>query len=130
MFVRYMEWDFVCLSQLKKSLRFSEDDDGGVHPVLPGSMVFPPDCYDDENPWTPLTPKNTHTTNTPRMVSLHVLFICLLFPLVHCCLYSQFFFFISPHSSFLLLLLVLLVNNVTCYLMYFFIQSGETVLLN
>uniref|UniRef100_A0A8C2CSL2 non-specific serine/threonine protein kinase n=1 Tax=Cyprinus carpio TaxID=7962 RepID=A0A8C2CSL2_CYPCA len=73
--------------QLKKSLRFSEDDDG-VHPVGLGSMVFPPDCYDDENPWTPLmlgsmvfpadcyddenpwtplTPKNTHTTNTPRM---------------------------------------------------------------
>lgn len=52
--------------QLKKSLRFSEDDDG-VHPVVLGSMVFPPDCYDDENPWTPLTPKNTQTTNTPRM---------------------------------------------------------------
>ncbi|XP_051558309.1 maternal embryonic leucine zipper kinase isoform X2 [Myxocyprinus asiaticus] len=52
--------------QLKKNLRFSEDDDG-VHPVVLGSMVFPPDCYDDENPWTPLMPKNTHTTNTPRM---------------------------------------------------------------
>ncbi|XP_052413872.1 maternal embryonic leucine zipper kinase [Carassius gibelio] len=52
--------------QLKKSLRFSEDDDG-VHPVVLGSMVFPLDCYDDENPWTPLTPKNTHTTNTPRI---------------------------------------------------------------
>uniref|UniRef100_A0A8C2CRE9 Maternal embryonic leucine zipper kinase n=1 Tax=Cyprinus carpio TaxID=7962 RepID=A0A8C2CRE9_CYPCA len=54
--------------QLKKSLRFSEDDDG-VHPVGLGSMVFPPDCYDDENPWTPLMlgSMNTHTTNTPRM---------------------------------------------------------------
>ncbi|XP_051983181.1 maternal embryonic leucine zipper kinase [Xyrauchen texanus] len=52
--------------QLKKKLRFSENDDG-VHPVVLGSMVFPTDCYDDENPWTPLTPKNTHTTNTPRM---------------------------------------------------------------
>ncbi|XDV14894.1 hypothetical protein PO909_015065 [Leuciscus waleckii] len=52
--------------QLKQSLRFSEDDDG-VHPVVLGSMVLPPDCYDDENPWTPLTPKNTQTTNTPRM---------------------------------------------------------------
>ncbi|KAL0203902.1 hypothetical protein M9458_001920, partial [Cirrhinus mrigala] len=51
---------------MKKSLRFSEDDDG-VHPVVLGSMVFPPDCYDDENPWTPLTPKNAHTTNAPRM---------------------------------------------------------------
>lgn len=53
--------------QLKKSLRFSEDDDG-VHPVVLGSVVFPLDCGDDENSWTPLTPKNTHTTNTPRMI--------------------------------------------------------------
>ncbi|XP_051561586.1 maternal embryonic leucine zipper kinase-like isoform X2 [Myxocyprinus asiaticus] len=52
--------------QLKKNLCFSEDDDG-VHLVVPGSLVFLPHCYNDENPWTPLTPKNTHTTNTPRM---------------------------------------------------------------
>lgn len=97
----------VSVCQLKKSLRFTEDDDG-VHPVVLGSMVFPPDCYDDENPWTPLTPKNTHSTNTPRMVSLHLLFICPLFPLVHCCLYSQSllpsfytfsFWYFSPHFS-------------------------------
>ncbi|KAI7810637.1 maternal embryonic leucine zipper kinase [Triplophysa rosa] len=53
--------------QLKKCLRFNEDDDG-VHPMVLGSMVFPPDCYADENSWTPLTPRNTHTTNTPRMI--------------------------------------------------------------
>jgi len=114
------------VSQLKKSLRFSEDDDG-VHPVVLGSMVFPPDCYDDENPWTPLTPKNTQTTNTPRMVSLRVLFICLLFPLVQCCLYGRslyfsflfftfYFLFISPHSPFLW---PPFSNTVTCYLVYF-----------
>lgn len=135
MFAQWMECDFVCLSRLKKSLRFSEDDDG-VHPVVLGSMVFPPDCYDDENPWTPLTPKNTHTTNTPRMVSLHVLFICLLFPLVQCCLNSQsLFLFLFLHlTSFLLLhtllfsyclLLVLFVNAVTCYLVNIFFTQLE-----
>ncbi|XP_051994229.1 maternal embryonic leucine zipper kinase-like [Xyrauchen texanus] len=55
--------------QLKKNLRLSEDDDG-VHPVVPGSLVFLPNCYNDENPWTPLTPKNTHTTNTPHMKNI------------------------------------------------------------
>uniref|UniRef100_A0A4W4FGT5 Maternal embryonic leucine zipper kinase n=1 Tax=Electrophorus electricus TaxID=8005 RepID=A0A4W4FGT5_ELEEL len=58
--------------QLKKSLHFGEEDDdeddydGGVHRGRGGSLVFPPDCYDDSSAWVPITPKNTQTTCTPR----------------------------------------------------------------
>ncbi|TRY65345.1 hypothetical protein DNTS_005923 [Danionella cerebrum] len=55
-------------THLKKSLRFGEDD-AGVLPVVLGSVLFPSDYYNDDNPWTPLTPKNTLSTNSPRMGS-------------------------------------------------------------
>ncbi|KAK3507381.1 hypothetical protein QTP70_015795 [Hemibagrus guttatus] len=31
-----------------------------------GSMVFPSECYDDDNAWLPLTPRNMQSTHTPR----------------------------------------------------------------
>uniref|UniRef100_A0A673LL06 Maternal embryonic leucine zipper kinase n=1 Tax=Sinocyclocheilus rhinocerous TaxID=307959 RepID=A0A673LL06_9TELE len=48
--------------QLKKSLRFSEDDDG-VHPVVLGSMVFPPIATMTRIPG-PLSRPRTHTPQT------------------------------------------------------------------
>ncbi|TSN95718.1 Maternal embryonic leucine zipper kinase [Bagarius yarrelli] len=57
--------------QLKKSLHFSEEEDDGDDGVedegrrFPGSMVFPAECYDDENTWLPLTPRNTQKAPTP-----------------------------------------------------------------
>ncbi|MCJ8749250.1 hypothetical protein PDJAM_G00174320 [Pangasius djambal] len=59
--------------QLKKSLHFSdgeEDDDDvedeGTQRAVLGSMVFPAECYDDDNAWIPLTPRNRQNTHTPR----------------------------------------------------------------
>ncbi|XP_062864724.1 maternal embryonic leucine zipper kinase isoform X2 [Trichomycterus rosablanca] len=58
--------------QLKKSLHFSEyEDDEDVDDictprVVLGSMVFPAECYDDDdNAWIPLTPRNPQNTHTP-----------------------------------------------------------------
>ncbi|KAI4876192.1 hypothetical protein NFI96_019337, partial [Prochilodus magdalenae] len=56
--------------QLKKNLHFNEDDDDDYDDddddAHRGSMVFPADCYDDDNAWIPLTPKNTQNVQTPR----------------------------------------------------------------
>ncbi|XP_030644066.1 maternal embryonic leucine zipper kinase [Chanos chanos] len=56
--------------ETKGRLNFSEEEDG-PDPVVPGSMVFPADCYDDDdNAWIPLTPKNTQqNTHTEHTVS-------------------------------------------------------------
>lgn len=64
--------------QLKKTLNFSDDDydeedddveDEGTQRAALGSMVFPAECYDDDNTWLPLTPRNIQNTHTPHRVS-------------------------------------------------------------
>ncbi|XP_060720590.1 maternal embryonic leucine zipper kinase [Tachysurus vachellii] len=63
--------------QLKKTLNFSEDEDDydeedddvedeGTQRATLGSMVFPAECYDDDNAWLPLTPRNIQNTHTPH----------------------------------------------------------------
>ncbi|XP_058240044.1 maternal embryonic leucine zipper kinase isoform X1 [Hemibagrus wyckioides] len=65
--------------QLKKSLDFSEEEedddeeesdddaeDEGTQRATLSSMVFPAECYDDDNAWLPLTPRNMQNTHTPR----------------------------------------------------------------
>lgn len=59
--------------RLKKTLRFSDDEDDaedeGTQRAVLGSMVFPSECYDDDDAWIPLTPRNTRHAQTPRKVS-------------------------------------------------------------
>ncbi|XP_049328394.1 maternal embryonic leucine zipper kinase isoform X2 [Astyanax mexicanus] len=53
-----------------KTLHFNDDEDeyveDGAHR---GSMIFPADCYDDDNAWIPLVSKNTQATYTPSKSS-------------------------------------------------------------
>ncbi|KAF4071647.1 hypothetical protein AMELA_G00275720 [Ameiurus melas] len=57
--------------EIQKTLRFSDEDedeaeDEGTQRAVLGSMVFPSECYDDDNAWIPLTPRNTQHAQTPR----------------------------------------------------------------
>lgn len=55
---------------IQKTLRFSDDEDDaedeGTQRAVLGSMVFPSECYDDDDAWIPLTPRNTWHAQTPR----------------------------------------------------------------
>ncbi|XP_060772654.1 maternal embryonic leucine zipper kinase [Neoarius graeffei] len=56
--------------QLKKRLHFTGDEaddveDEGTQRAVLGSMVFPAECYDDDNAWVPLMPRRTQNTHTP-----------------------------------------------------------------
>lgn len=60
--------------QLKKRLHFTGDEaddveDEGTQRAVLGSMVFPAECYDDDNAWVPLMPRRTQNTHTPCKVS-------------------------------------------------------------